>query len=438
MKMELRQRGTDSNSIANVETQNFSLVPDGAGNEINLIKSIYAQQTLNAAGRNFIVERTYAFTGYAINGSGFDASLAQARLSNNTIYRDTETGLQVLRKEGDRRVLVPRKSSIRSVLAGAMYDGSYSFPIPLFGLGLTDFNYKKTGAQLNVLFAGPFLAGVLSKQYQGGIRLAVDLALSALPGNNRVYVGNTEQKAERIWGFSQSVGFRASWQISTDLCLTGMTYLLYDYYRASGDTDKNFVVPKSGVTLLPGFDLKYAHSGYILNVGAAQAWRPGWTNFGLAPVSKVPPKKTYDTYYAEFKKNFYYRKFMKSGFELNYYAGDKLDRFTRYQPSFVGYPRIKGIPSGTDSFDHVGIASVSQGINILDVIRLEGYYNHAWARNQSETNHFRAYDGFEVDFGTAGPKGTFVQGMVTYALKGNLDRYNSRWGVYLLIYKTIR
>ena len=87
------------------------------GNEFNLIQSIYAQQTLNAAGRNFIVERTYNFTDYTINGDGFDASLTAARLSNSTIYRDTETGLQVLRKEGDRRVLVPRKTE-RQIPAG--------------------------------------------------------------------------------------------------------------------------------------------------------------------------------------------------------------------------------------------------------------------------------------------------------------------------------
>jgi hypothetical protein len=438
VKMELRQKGTDSNSIANLETQNFALIPDGAGNEINLIKTIYAQQTLNAAGRNFIVERTYDFTDYTINGSDFDTALAAARLSNSTIYRDTDAGLQVLRKEGNQRVLVPRKSSVRSLVAGTMYDGSFNFPIPLLGLGLADFNYRKTGAQLNLLFAGPFLAANLSKQWKGRYRLGLDLALSALPGSNRLYVGNTENKAESLWVFEESVGVRASYQVSDDLSLTGMLYLPYNFYRASGDADKNFVLPKNGVTLLPGFDLKYAHSGYILNVGASQGWRAGWSDFGLATPSQEPPRKTYDTYYAEFKKNFFYRKFMKTGFELNYYGGDRLDRFTRYKPSFISYPRIKGIPSGTDSFDNVGIASVSHGINIFDVIRVEGYYNHAWGRNKTESNHFRAYDGLELDFGTAGPWGTFLQGMVTYAIKGNLDRYNSRWGVYLLIFKNLR
>ena len=37
-----------------------------------------------------------------------------------------------------------------------------------------------------------------------------------------------------------------------------------------------------------------------------------------------------------------------------------------------------------------------------------------------------------------GPWGTFVKGTVTYALRGNLDRYNNRWGVYLLVFKAAR
>ena len=438
VRMELRQKGADSNSIANVETQNFSLVADDAGNQINLLKSIYAQQTLNAAGRNFIVERTYDFGDYAINSGAFTSSLEVARLSQSPIFRDTETGLQVLRKEGDRRVLVPTQTSVKSLVAGTMYDGSYNFPVPLFGLGVTDFNYRKTGAQLNLLFAGPYLTGVLSKQWQNRVRLALELSLSGLPGSNKVYDGDTEVKAEKVWVFGQSVGFRASLQVSPDVSLTGMFSLPFDYYRSSADTDKGFVMPKSGVTLLPGFDLKYARNGYIVNIGASRGYRPGWSEFGLPRGAAEPAKRSFDTYYFESKKNFHYGKFLKTGFEFNYYGGDRLDRFSRYKPTFIGYPRIKGIPSGTDSFDNVGIVSVSHGINILDLIRLEGYYNHAWARNKAESPHFRGFDGLEADFGTAGPWGVYIQGMLTYAIKGNLQRYDSRWGLYLIVFKPLR
>ena len=41
----------------------------------------------------------------------------------------------------------------------------------------------------------------------------------------------------------------------------------------------------------------------------------------------------------------------------------------------------------------------------------------------------------EFDFGTAGPWGTYLQGTITYALHGNIERYNTRWGAFLVIFK---
>jgi hypothetical protein len=38
----------------------------------------------------------------------------------------------------------------------------------------------------------------------------------------------------------------------------------------------------------------------------------------------------------------------------------------------------------------------------------------------------------------AGPLGTFVQGSVSLALRGNLDRYTTRWGTYLIFLKPWR
>jgi hypothetical protein len=438
IKMELRQKGAGSNAIANVETQNYALVSDGRGNEINLLKSIYAQQTLNAAGRNYIVERTYDFSDYAINPGDFESSLAAARLSDSQIYRDTDTGLQVLRKEGNQRVLVPRKTGVRSLVAGALYEGSYNFPIPLAGLSLVDFNFRGTGSQLSVFFAGPILAADLSKQWKSRFRVGLDVALSALPGNNRIFLGNTETNSERLWVFEETVGMRATWQASTDLSFTGSFYLPYNRYRATGDTAKSFILPQNGMTLMPGFELKYARNGYILNAGASVGRRVRWADFGLSTPSGEPIRQQFDKYYADFTKNFYYGKFMKTGFQVAYYSGDGMDRFSRYSPSFLAKPNIRGIPSGTDSFDNIGLASIGHGINIFDFIRFEGFYNHAWVRNKAESPHFRGFDGLEMDFGTAGPWGSYFQGVVTYALTGDIARYNSRWGVYFLVFKPLR
>jgi hypothetical protein len=175
----------------------------------------------------------------------------------------------------------------------------------------------------------------------------------------------------------------------------------------------------------------------MLTAGGSDTKRIGWKDFGFAQSTPSLKRNQFDKYYADFSKYFYYGKFMKTGLDLSYYGGDKLDRFSRYRPSFLGRPRIKGIPSGTDSFDDIGLASMSHGFNLFDLIKFEGSYNHAWARNKAESNHFRGFDGLEFDFGTAGPWGTYLQGTVTYALAGNLERYNSRWGVYFLIFRPL-
>jgi hypothetical protein len=119
----------------------------------------------------------------------------------------------------------------------------------------------------------------------------------------------------------------------------------------------------------------------------------------------------------------------------SYYGGDRLDRFSRYQPSFLSKPRIHGVPNGTDAFDAVGVASVMYGFNVLDVIKVEGMYNRAWGQNRDESQRFKTFEGLELGLGTVGPWGTFVQGSVTYALQGHLDRYRGRWGVYLLVFR---
>jgi hypothetical protein len=137
-------------------------------------------------------------------------------------------------------------------------------------------------------------------------------------------------------------------------------------------------------------------------------------------------------------KTYYFNKFMRAGWDFAYYGGNQLDRFSRYQPSFFSQPRIHGLPSGYDSFDGVAIGSVNYGFNVMDLIKVEGMYSYARGRNLDESRRFKKFDGAELNFGTAGPRGTFIQGTVSYALAGNIPRYNSRWGAYIMIFKPLR
>jgi hypothetical protein len=465
VRQTLSQRGAKSNIVVNVETQNFALVGDGQGNQYNLLRSVSAQQTLNAAGRDFLLQRTLQFTDYAINTPRFAEELTAAHRSDAPMYRETDQGLRELKiKNGERVLQQTSDKRIVSLVGGAMYAGTFNFPIPIAGISMADFDFRHTGAQLSTFFAGPILATDLSKQYATKYRLAADLALSALPGENRVYcaavpssatctvktaTADTEVIAEEIWAWEQTIGGRATWQATSHFSATAFAYLAYDIYRRTSDTSNLYEPPRNGVALLPGLQLRLTEKGYIFTADGTKGERIGWKKFGcLATTSQCTaqsltsnlqlPQSAYTLYDAGLNKDYYIRKFTKGGWDLAYYGGDQLDRFSRYFPSFFSNPRIHGIPGGTDSFDAIAMSNVHYGFNVMDLMKFEGMYSYARARNLDESSHFKKFDGLETNFNTAGPKGTLIQGTVSYALHGNIARYNSRWGVNIMVFKPFK
>jgi hypothetical protein len=463
VKQYLSQRGVKSNVLVNVETQNYELFRDEKGNQFNLLRSISAQQLLNAAGRDFVLQRTLQFSDYVINSPNFSAALAAEHSSDDPMYRDTDQGLRSLRKKNGERVLVDQSAKrIKSLVAGLMYGGTFNFPIPFLGSSTVDFDFHHTGAQLSTFFAGPILISDLSKQFRPKFRVALDLALSGLPGQNRIYSNNSELLQGEVWTWEQTTGVRASWQATTHLSVTASNYFSYDNFLRTSQADEQYELPRNGLNVLPGLEIKYNRNGYVFDAQGTRGERIGWRPFGCASLAQPPsgcgslstnqspnpppenallvqrPQNAFTLYNADLRKDYYVRKFTKGGWDLSYWGGDQLDRFSRYFPSFIASPRLHGIPPGTDSFDAIAMANVHYGFNVMDLVKVDGMYAYARARNLEESLQFRKFDGLEVNFNTPGPLGTLLQGTVSYALNGNIARYNSRWAVYILVFKPLR
>jgi hypothetical protein len=458
VKQYLSQRGAKSNVLVNTETQNFELVSDPDGRQFNLLRSVSAQQLLNAAGRDFVVQRKVQFSNYRINSREFSGALADEHSSDDPMFRDTDEGLRSLQKKGGERVLVDKSvKRIESLIAGAMYGGTFNFPIPFLGISIADFDFHHTGAQLSTFFAGPILISDLSKQYQPKFRLALDLALNGLPGENRIYSNNLELLQGEVWTWEQTTGLRASWQASTHLSVTANTYLAYDNFLRTSSASEQYELPRNGLNVLPGLEIKYSRKGYVFDAQGTRGERINWRPFGCTSLALPPagcgssspnpppqntllvqrPQNAFTLYNADLNKDYYIGKFTKGGWDMSYWGGNQLDRFSRYFPSFLSSPRLHGIPPGTDSFDAIAMANVHYGFHLLDFMKIDGMYAYARARNQEESLQFRKFDGLEVNFNTPGPLGTLVQGTVSYALDGNIARYNSRWAAYVLIFKPL-
>jgi hypothetical protein len=459
VKQYLSQRGVNSNVLVNVETQNFELVRDDKGNQFNLLRSISAQQLLNAAGRDFVLQRTMQFSDYVINSPNFNGALAAEHSSDDPMYRDTDQGLRSLQKKSGERVLVEQSvKRIKALVAGVMYGGTFNFPVPFLGISKVDFDFHHTGAQLSTFFAGPILISDLSKQFRPKFRLALDLSLNGLPGENRIYGNNTELVQGEVWTWEQNTGLRASWQSSTHLSVTASTYFAYDNFLRTSQADAVYELPRNGLNILPGVEIKYNRKGYVFDAQGTRGERIDWRPFGCASLAQPPagcgfpssnpppqnallvrrPQNAFTLYNADLNKDYYIGKFTKGGWDLSYWGGNQLDRFSRYFPSFLASPRLHGIPPGTDSFDAIASANVHYGFNVLDLFKIDGMYAYARARNLDESLRFRKFDGLEVNFNVPGPLSTLVQGTVSYALDGNIARYNSRWAAYVLIFKPLQ
>jgi hypothetical protein len=458
VKQYLSQRGVKSNVLVNVETQNFELVRDDKGNPFNLLRSISAQQLLNAAGRDFVLQRTVQFSDYVINTPQFSDTLAAEHSSDDPMYRDTDQGLRSLRNKNGERVLIDQSvKRINALVAGVMYGGTFNFPIPFLGISKVDFDFHHTGAQLSTFFAGPILISDLSKQFRPKFRLALDLSLNGLPGENRIYGNNTELLQGEVWTWEQTTGLRASWQATTHLSVTASSYFAYDNFLRTSQADEQYELPRNGLNVLPGLEIKYNLNGYVFDAQGTRGERINWRPFGCASLAQPPagcglsstnpppqnallverPQNAFTLYNLDLNKDYYLGKFTKGGWDLSYWGGDQLDRFSRYFPSFLASPRLHGIPPGTDSFDAIAMANVHYGFNVMDFMKVDGMYAYARARNLDESFQFRKFDGLEVNFNTPGPMNTLVQGTVSYALDGNIARYNSRWAVYILIFKPL-
>ena len=456
VKQYLTQRGVKSNVLVNVETQNYELVRDENGNQFNLLRSISAQQLLNAAGRDFVLQRTVQFSDYIINTPRFSTALAAEHSSDDPMYRDTDHGLRPLRKKSGERVLIDQNAKrVKALVSGLMYGGTFNFPIPFLGASTVDFDFHHTGAQLSTFFAGPILITDLSKQFQPKFRLALDLALTGVPGQNRIYSNDTELLQGQVWTWEQTTGLRVSWQATTHLSVTASNYFAYDNFLRTSQADEHYQLPRNGLNVLPGLEMKYSRHGYVFNVQGTRGERIGWRPFGCGSLSQSTagcaslslnpplgnvllmqhPQNAFTLYNADLYKDYYIRKFTKGGWDVSYWGGNQLDRFSRYFPSFLTTPRLHGIPPGTDSFDALAMANVHYGFNVMDLVKVEGMYAYARARNLEESLRFRKFDGLELNFNTPGPFGTLLQGTVSYALDGNIPRYNSRWALYILMFK---
>ncbi|MEM7482657.1 MAG: hypothetical protein AAF481_15880 [Acidobacteriota bacterium] len=423
------QLGLEGEVIANEETTYFSPIgEDGAatawGREaIVLPLRIVSQQTLSLFSATVPLERETVLSALVINGEGFDEAREAARASDFTMVRDTAEGLRYLRKdqEGNRYVEEEQKTSRLFLVGGVFWDGTVDFPLPLAGLNYLDFDFKDSGNQLNVFFAGPFINVNLAEPELFGSRWNAGAAATGffIDTGDELFRDGREVEEEEI----ESRGGAVSLFLGRPLgkySKVDFTYRLgWTGFSEADDTAEGFVLPQDTLTHTGQLEFFFNRGGYNFELSGSLNRRADWEFWGLPGNDEFDPdQEEFARWQASLSKTFWLSTFKAFSVGIEHFDGENLDRFSRYDFGLFGDISLNGYPGGLVRAEEGQALHLSYGLNAGDQLRLEVEGDAVWATSEDVGLDSELLAGIGAGGTVALPWQMLVNFEVGYALDG--------------------
>ncbi len=408
LQRESIQLNLKGDTLSNVQTEYYREVPGVP--ELKLPLEIKANQVFSTAGRTTMVTRYIKLTDVVIDPPDFQTRLEEAYASDAQMVRDTDSGLRYLVRdpEAPAQRVVQEKLTRRSLfgLAGAFYQRSSSYPVPLLGVQYFDFDMWGKNKQLSVFFAGALLFGNYTDPSFLGSRfdLGGDVFAVAFPFVEQNYVDGVEVKEESIKHLPALFQVNLGRPIGTYLKASLGLSANWDNYQRDDDTGPLFVTPVDTWTLGAELRLTWNQNGYNLAVKNGYYSRANWEPWGNPATSGYnPDQKDYWRLSVDLRKTFHFANFKRLAVAMTYLNGAHLDRFSQWDFGPFGPTRLYGFPGGSVRADSGGVLNLSYGLNIENVIRFEVGYDQALVTNVLQGYSTTYFSGVGVATSFNGP-----------------------------------
>ncbi|HEX3530453.1 MAG TPA: hypothetical protein VH988_25610 [Thermoanaerobaculia bacterium] len=406
------QIGLEGEVISNEETMTYAPI-DAQGNaapwsaeSFILPLHLVSQQILSVVNATTVVERDTRLSAVRLNSPDFEAQRAQVNASESTMVRDTDKGLRYLVKDGTGQRVVKEGFNPNKLflLGGVFYDDSMSYPLPLAGVNYFSFDFKGTGNQLNVFFAGALLTANMAQPRLFGSRFDFGGSAFALavPFTDTLYRGGKNVTEEDVKTRTANVAVKIGHPIG-DFVKLSLEYqaLLFNYSKTK-DTAHNFIEPSDNITHSVEATTSFSRSGYGLRASGSYNLRSSWDFWGLPGNTEFSKNnKDFLRWDAQASKNWYLPHFQKIGAEVDYVGGSDLDRFSKYQFGFFGETRVHGYQSDRVRAEKAIASHLTYGFEIGEILRLDAVADAAWATDKATGLH-------NTLLGGVGLAGTFI------------------------------
>lgn len=375
--------------------------------------AVEAEQVLSTAGRATAVVRSTTFSDFRIGTEQFDFLHAKASASQARMVRDTEEGLRYLerREDGTREVKAGFDTSRLFLVGGIYHDDGLEFPIvPLGGLNYFNFDLGGRGLQTNIFFAGVVIAANLTDPSFLGTRANVgaDFFGIGIASENKIRRNGVDIAEETVKSLPVNLWLRAGHPFAEFGKFDASLGIAHVSYQLAEETGSGFRVPSNTFVLNPGIEARYDRWGWTAATSIDHGIRTSWEPWGLAK-EYDEKQRSFTRFGARLGKTFYLPNFQRLGLEANYVDGKNLDRFSKYEFSFFGGPRIRGIESGSLRAEKALLGHLSYGLVFSDQFRLEAFFDYGLITDKVSGFRNEPFQGVGLAGQTIGPFGTLLR-----------------------------
>ncbi len=423
------QLGLEGDVISNEETVTFAPL-DGAGQPAAWSRDSYflplrvvGQQLLSILNATLPVETETELSDVRINPDDFEDLRQAAYASELTMVRDTEQGMKYLVKndQGQRVIKQKPDTSRYFAAAGVFWDESVDFPIPLAGINYLALDWKGTGNQLNIFFAGPLVTvnyadpRLFGSRWDAGFNLFGFL----IKTGDELYRQGREVPEEEIESLTGSAAIFLGRPLGNFTKLDFTYRATFNAFDTADATAADFVLPADTVTHTFLTELQYKRGGYQFELQGSASSRADWQFWGLPGNTEFSPvQKDYLRWQASFAKTWFFSKFRTFSLGLEHLDGSDLDRFSRYDFGIFGDSSVGGYQSGLVRADQADGLHIETGVNLGNLLRFELEADAVWATNEETGLDNELLAGIGIGGSLALPWDLLTNFEIGYALDG--------------------
>lgn len=409
-----------------------------------LVHRMLGQMVFSALARNAVVERKVDLEDFRVNLPTFDLELQAARDSDDPMFRDSlAEGLVKLVPDRDGAGRSASSASTKSnTLLIAGWGGSFDGDLggPFAAINWFDLDFRGTGTQLDVAWAGPFTAvSATWPQSESGWETSLQTFLSAVPSKERFADEEGRVVGADLKRLDESIEVFFRKTLHAYVTFSMNARLAYLDVKRRGSTNKEYVLPPD--TLVPGLGLRLdvQRSGFEFAFWGEADRRLDWGPFGLSG-DEASFREVRDDpvrYGIRFNKNVYTKGMDRISFDVDLWGGDNLDRFSSFSSRTFRGLRIRGYSSAGIHFKDGLTADLGYAFRTPGNLRFEITVGGAVFRNPDDFGDawHHAY-GASLGMTFPGPRSTLIRLRTNLGIDSSLPIEGSRGSARLTVFKT--